>query len=198
VRDASEALSVDPANLFALNARATALFQLQDPRWMQDAQAIMSHPPRSPADRVFRARAFLAVQRPHEAMAETNAALEADPANSLALALRGSIHANAQRFDDALRDAHAALAVNPRNPVALLVRAQASLMTGNPQQAARDAVEILRFQPADPVAGNILDVARNPWKLSMMRMGLAARNWLQPSPSAPAGSQPFPPPPSRG
>jgi tetratricopeptide (TPR) repeat protein len=195
IRDASEAIAVDPDSFPALNARATALCQLQDPRWMQDAQTIIDQAPRTPFDRIIRGRALVSCNRAAEALAEANAALQADPENQVALAFRGSIHAAMQRFDDALRDAGAALAVNPLNPFALMVRAQASLMTGNCQQAARDAIELLRIRPDDPVAGNILDLARNPWKMNMMRMGMAARNWFQP-PQVPPGQAPegFPPP----
>ncbi len=195
VRDASDALAIDPRNLFALTARASSLFQMQDARWFQDAQAIVAQPPRTPFDRILRARALVACNRPQDALVETNAALQADPSNQMALAFRGSIHMASQRFDDALRDANAALGVNPRNPFALMIRAQTSLMTGNSEQAARDAIELLRIRPDDQMAGSLLDMARNPWKLNMMKMGMAARNWMQPPPG-PAGAPPgqFPPP----
>jgi adenylate cyclase len=128
IREAKQALEIDPDSVLALNVLANA-----------QANALHLH---------------VALDRKHalvETMWAAARAIELDGANSLGYALRAlCLYGQADRYSDALADARRAYELNPNDTVALQVLGQLETVVGESNRAIEHLEQVLRLNPRQP------------------------------------------------
>jgi adenylate cyclase len=81
----------------------------------------------------------------------TRRALDADPDNSLALAIDGFVHTNLlKQFDVGLQRYESAISANPNDPLAWLLKGTLHAFTDRGEQAVADTQRALKLSPLDP------------------------------------------------
>lgn len=99
------------------------------------------------AARIQRVLAHARRQRYWEAVEEASRAIDADPSDPRALALRAAAYNLVGECQRAMQDATAALALDPTRPEALDARAGAHLCLGHPREALADAERSVAVHP---------------------------------------------------
>ena len=158
IREAKEALAIDPRSVLALNALACAhgnALHLQ-----------------------------MAVDRQHalrEAMSAAARAIELDGSNSLGYALRAMCvysAGHADRYSAALADARRAHELNPNDTIARQMLGQLETVAGEPTRAIEHLKQVLRLNPRQPrphITYNMLAHASFGGEQYVEGMGWASR-----------------------
>ena len=130
IREAKEALAVDPGSVLALNVLANA---------HGNALHLQMAPDREHALR--------------EATSAAARAIDLDAGNSLGYALRALCvyhDGQAARYSDALADARRAHELNPNDTIARQVLGQLEAVVGDPKHAIEHLQRVLRLNPRQP------------------------------------------------
>ncbi len=99
-----------------------------------------------------RAEAFMALNKPQQALASYSRVVEIDPRNPLGFSFRGQLYMQLQKYDEAIRDFTRVIALDPGKATGWINRAMASMAKGSlgdPLQDLRRAIEV---EPDNPVA----------------------------------------------
>jgi adenylate cyclase len=138
IREAKEAIAIDPSNTLALNALALCLWSQVHFRRAPDLEAAW-----------------------REGMDAAERAIELDPSDSLGHVLKGHFLAHvpgdegrASRYDEALIELRRAHDLNPNDPFALRVLGLCEAISGDPVQGIAHLQQCLRNNPRDPTAVN--------------------------------------------
>jgi len=105
-------------------------------------------------------RLLMMQNRAQEALATSDAAVRAQPANAELIYDRGSAQMALHHFDEAEKDFRQALALAPQQVTALNDLAVLLTLKGNRAEARQLFEKILELRPGDPTATESLDILR--------------------------------------
>jgi serine/threonine protein kinase/lipoprotein NlpI len=148
VREATEALKLDPRNVLALYCRGAAhLMAGQYDRTIQDCTEAIRIDPDYWWAYGCRGAGLRHKGELERAVADLTEALRYDPGYAWALAERGAAHRLSGQLNDAIRDCTDALRVEPATVLALYNRGEAYRTRGELERAIADCTEAIRIDP---------------------------------------------------
>jgi len=146
-----QALQIDPRNVPAWTARATAVRKLGDyQRAIHDATRAIEIDPKFAGAYCQRAFAYQQSEldnRVERSFADANKAIQLDPTSSLSFILRGNARLEREEYREALADFTKAIQLNPRSYTAYGNRARAYSALGDVRKAREDVNKALSLNP---------------------------------------------------
>ncbi len=147
LEDLDAAITADPNNAEALQARAAVRMQLGNVEGaVEDLQSVLTRDPSNQAIAQAAVQQLVELDRTDDALSLLGETIEAQPSEAL-YRLRAILYRMDGKEEEALADLNKALAMQPKDPVALLQRAEISIFNGDIKGAKRDLQSAVDLAP---------------------------------------------------